>query len=184
MEIPGTKELMLEEVARIVAENYGSKQLIHTVSYEWNRNLSEHLIGYFGPKAIYTYNDASGRQLAIEGYRGSKNGILLAPSLERGIDLPHDQCRVVIVTKIPFPYLGDKQVSSRLYAKGGQSWYNTETIRSLIQMTGRGVRSADDFCASYILDKQFTTNIWKKSRHLIPMWWQEAIVWDRTKVWW
>ncbi len=181
---PGAKQTMMEEVCRIVAENFGVRQLVHTVSYDWTNELHGYLSRHFGPRSLYTYRDASQRSMAVENFRSSRNGILLAPSLERGIDLPQDACRVVIVTKIPFPFLGDKQIAARLYSKGGQSWYNTETIRSLIQMTGRGVRSADDFCASYILDKQFTANLWKKSRHLIPKWWQDAIVWDKTKIWW
>ena len=51
-----------------------------------------------------------------------------------------------------------------------------ETVRSLVQMTGRGMRHEDDWCISYILDRQFTSNVWKK-RHLIPDWWQTSLKW-------
>lgn len=181
---PANKQLMLERVCELVAENWGRKQLIHTVSYDWNNALYLYLTQHLGKRNIHTYQHSTLREAAIENYLNSSAGILLAPSLERGIDLPYDQCRVVIVTKIPYPYLGDKQVSARLHSDGGQRWYNTETIRSLVQMSGRGVRSSDDFCATYVLDRQFVASIWPKSKHLIPQWWKDAIIWDKTKIWW
>jgi ATP-dependent DNA helicase DinG len=168
-------------IQEILADNYGVKSLVHTVSYDWNDLLYRTLLPVFGKKYLFTYDHAQGRQTAINNFNTASKGVLLAPSLERGIDLPYDACRLVLVTKVPFPYLGDKQVSARLYSKGGQSWYNTETIRSLIQMSGRGVRAADDFALTYILDKQFLTNIWKRSRHLLPGWYTEALIWDKTQ---
>jgi Rad3-related DNA helicase len=47
-------------------------------------------------------------------------------------------------------------------------------------MTGRGMRSEDDYCESWILDKQFTDNIYKKNRQLLPSWWREALVFGRS----
>lgn len=43
-------------------------------------------------------------------------------------------------------------------------------------MTGRGMRSDDDFCESYILDTQFHNNIWRRYRGLLPSWWKEAVI--------
>lgn len=84
-------------------------------------------------------------------------------------------CRVQVIAKIPFPNLGDKQVNARLYTKGGDLWYRVQTVRSLVQMTGRGMRSADDSVVTYVLDKQFMTNVWSKSRLLLPRWWKDAV---------
>lgn len=81
----------------------------------------------------------------------------------------------MIVAKVPFPYLGDSQVKGRMNLPGGQGWYTVQTIRSLVQMLGRAVRSADDHAVGYILDKQFVSNIWKKSKELLPGWWKESL---------
>jgi len=43
-------------------------------------------------------------------------------------------------------------------------------------MTGRGMRSESDYCASYILDTQFINSIYRKYRHLLPSWWKEALI--------
>jgi Rad3-related DNA helicase len=43
-------------------------------------------------------------------------------------------------------------------------------------MTGRGVRSMDDQCDTWILDSQFVTNTWRKHKKLFPEWWIDAVV--------
>lgn len=161
------------QVAKRIAEiaaHHDERILIHTVSYK----LAAHLAHTLGPRVI-TYRSAKERETALSRFRASANGILIAPSFERGIDLPDEQCRVVIVAKVPFPYLGDKQVNKRLYSRGGNGWYAMQTVRSLVQMTGRAVRHETDECEIYLLDRQFVSNIWKKSRHLLPEWWKDAL---------
>lgn len=153
-----------------IADHHDERILIHTVSYKLATYLADHL----GSRVI-TYRSATERETALGTFRASNNGILIAPSFERGIDLPDDECRVVIVAKVPFPFLGDKQVNKRLYSRGGRGWYSMQTVRSLVQMTGRAMRHEADECEIYLLDKQFVSNIWKKSRHLLPDWWKDAL---------
>jgi Rad3-related DNA helicase len=99
--------------------------------------------------------------------------------MDRGIDLPGDACRVQVICKVPFLNLKDKQVSGRLYGGGraGKTWYSVNAIRTIVQMTGRAVRSESDWAVTYILDGQFVTNIWQQNRNLIPSWWREGLVW-------
>ena len=137
--------------------------------------LAQFLADGLGPRAI-TYTSGKDREGALSRFLESNNGVLLAPSFERGIDLPYNDCRVVIVAKVPFPNLADKQVKSRLYSRGGQGWYSMQTVRALVQMTGRAMRHEDDSCEIYIIDRQFVSNIWKKKKHLLPEWWKEALV--------
>lgn len=153
-----------------IAASHDERILVHTVSYK----LADYLATRLGPRVV-TYRSASERETALETFRASPNGILIAPSFERGIDLPDDECRVVIVAKVPFPYLGDKQINKRLYSRGGRGWYSMQTVRSLVQMTGRAMRHELDECEIYLLDRQFTSNIWKQSRHLLPEWWKDAL---------
>jgi ATP-dependent DNA helicase DinG len=149
--------------------------LIHTVSYELNDYLFKHLPSV---RPIYTYSESAAKSRAIDSYLADPDAVLLAPSLDRGIDLPDDHCRHIVVPKIPFPSIGDHQVAKRMYSKGGRLWYAVKTIRSLVQMTGRGFRSESDYCFSYILDRAFMTQIWRQSKHLLPDWWKAALRWD------
>jgi Rad3-related DNA helicase len=80
-----------------------------------------------------------------------------------------------VVAKVPFPSLGDRQVGMRLRSVGGQEWYNVQTIRKLVQMTGRGVRSEDDWCVTYIFDSLFMEKVYKAAKQLLPKWWLDAV---------
>ena len=169
-----SRPLIAAAIRELLARAEG-RVLIHTVSYDLNDYLFKELSNV---RPSFTYTKSADKDSAISRYRDQDSSVLFAPSLERGVDLPDDNCRHIVVAKIPFPNLGDRQVSSRLYSRGGSSWYAMKTIRSLVQMTGRGMRSESDWANSYILDSQFLTHIWNRSRHLLPLWWKEALVWD------
>lgn len=97
--------------------------------------------------------------------------------MDRGIDLPGDACRVQVLVKCPFPYIGDKQVSARMHSRDGSTWYAIQTIRSIVQMCGRAIRNKDDWAVTYILDEQFKSNLWARHRGLFPQWFVEGLVW-------
>lgn len=173
------RPLIADAIAKVADKHPDDRILVHTVSYSLNTYLEDRLRQESCLFRLVSYHSASEKQRAIDTYIHTPKSILLAPSLDRGIDLPDDDCRVIIVCKVPFPSLGDKQVSARLHSKGGQQWYTVRTIRSLVQMTGRGMRSADDYCESYLLDKAFLDNIWRRNKNLLPQWWVQALVWNR-----
>jgi ATP-dependent DNA helicase DinG len=165
--------LVADALSQVISNHPENRILVHTVSYDLNRFLVDRLST--STSRLVTYSTSAEKQRAIDRYLYTETSVLLAPSLDRGIDLPQDDCRVIVVCKIPFPNLGDKQVSAKLHSSGGRLWYTVKTVRSLVQMTGRGMRSEDDFCSSYILDASFITNIWRRNRHLLPIWWKEAV---------
>ena len=111
----------------------------------------------------------------LEAFKKSKKPlVMLSPSFDRGVDLPGDQCRFIIVCKMPYLNLGDKQVAARLKAPGGDQWYVFKAIQTLMQMSGRGVRSETDHCDTYILDAQFN-GLLARTRQYVPKWWMDAI---------
>lgn len=166
----GEWDRMVDGVERVMAKHAGERVLVHTVSYELARYLSDRLGGL-------AYTKETRAQVLAE-YKRVPGSVLFAPSMDRGVDLPGDLCRVQVVAKMPYPYLGDKRVNARMHGPGGQVWYNLQTVRALVQMTGRGVRSVDDWATTYILDRQFVSR-WNDYRHLVPGWWKEAVVTDR-----
>ena len=97
--------------------------------------------------------------------------------MERGVDLPRDDCRWIVIIKVPYPDLGDKQISARLYSsrRSGQRWYNAMTCRRICQMTGRGMRSVDDHCESYVLDSCFE-HFYNQNKLMFAPWWREAVI--------
>ncbi|MDD4986469.1 MAG: ATP-dependent DNA helicase [Dehalococcoidales bacterium] len=159
---------------RILDEHPHQKALVHTVSYGYAQqtvNTSKHR------NRMLTYDQAKDRESKLEEFKRAPNGtVLVASSMERGVNLPGDLCRVAVVMKVPFLNLGDKQISTRLHSdkKSGQLWYNVSAIRTLVQMCGRGIRSAEDRCDIYILDAQFE-RLYRENKFLFPEWWRAAL---------
>ena len=168
---------MVDAIQQVLDAHPNERTLIHTVSYALTDHLESNLVRQNYGRPILSYTSSAARAFALQRYQEQQGAVLLAPSFERGVDLPDDLGRVVIIAKVPYPYLGDKQVSKRLYTSGGQRWYTMQTIRSIVQMSGRAMRHEEDSCAIYILDSMFM-KLWKESRHLFPQWWKNAIVWQ------
>jgi ATP-dependent DNA helicase DinG len=162
-------------IGRIIERHAGERILIHTVSYDLASYLRNHPEIMATGRPILTYSKASERDYVLDKFRRTTGAVLLAASMDRGVDLAGDDCRVVVVAKVPFPFLGDRQISERMRMPGGQAWYSVQTVRKLVQMTGRAVRSKDDWCVTYIVDRQFTKNVWGKNKGLLPKWWKEAV---------
>lgn len=161
-----------EHVSVILAQHDGERVLVHTVSYKMATDLYDK-VRTNAPKRTYT--NAGNREETLNWMKRTKGAVVFAPSFDRGVDLPGDLCRVQIIAKVPYPYLGDEQVKARLYGtRNGKLWYAVQTVRSLIQMTGRAVRSSDDWAVTYILDKQFH-DFYRRNRRLFPDWWREAL---------
>lgn len=135
------------------------RTLVHTVSYDFNRYLFEELSAAGFGHRLVTYNQARDRKQALSQARSQPASVILAPSCDRGIDLRDDDCRLNIVAKTQWPNKSDRQIARRMYQptpREGSLWYNCQTLRTVIQMCGRGVR-----CFS--LDTEIlTTQGWKR----------------------
>ena len=181
---------LVEAVTTICMDNPDERILVHSTSYALTNAVVEGLTIAYGvrrkedQRPVITYTESKGKDSALSHYLSVPNAVLVAPSLDRGIDLPGDSCRVQIICKVPFLSIKDKQVSARLYGTGraGKIWYAVNAIRTIIQMCGRAVRSEDDFAVTYILDKQFVDNLYSGYRNLIPAWWKESLVWHRNQL--
>ncbi len=169
-------------VARVLEKHPGVNVLVHTVSYRLAREIAE---GVDDVRPVITYDQARSRETALaafKGYAGKGGAILVASSMDRGVDLPHQMCRVQVVCKVPMPSLGSRQVGERMRGRGGQAWYLMETVRSMVQMTGRGVRNVDDWCVTYILDAYFSKTLKDGKRAgMFPEWWIEGLEVGRVR---
>jgi Rad3-related DNA helicase len=118
-------------------------------------------------------HDSSSRTEALGSFMLSdKPKVLLTPSMTEGIDLKDDLARFVVIVKLPFMFLGDKQVKKRMELD--PEWYNWKTALTLVQAAGRGVRHDKDFCTIYIMDSQFKYFL-KQNSKFFPKYFVEAI---------
>lgn len=171
----GEWERLPEVLAPLLQLYSSSRVLIHTVSYELAKTLVTRLQSLLPSRVFISYSESKEKHAAIERYRNIPSAVMVASSLDTGYDFPNDLCDVTIVAKVPFPNMADAQVSAMMHGRDGNAWYTMETIRTIVQMTGRGVRSETDTCDIYIMDQQFTSNLWKRNKELFPKWWAEAI---------
>lgn len=170
-------ERMARGVRGVCGRHEDERILVHTVSYELARYLRDSLSDLARP--VITYHSSDGKRQALADYSRLPNSVLIASSMDRGVDLPGDLCRVQVIAKIPFLNTTDKRVEQRLWTSGGKSWYRMNAIRTIVQMCGRGVRSETDHAKTYILDSQFVDNLWKSS-FLFPQYWADAIDWPMS----
>ena len=161
----------IEILQKILKRHEGEKGLIHTHSYKCQQYIINNL---YNNRLIAHGNN--NRERVLKFFEEDDNPlVLVSPSMSEGVDLPYDKCRFQVIYKIPFPYLGDKQVHMRM--KKDQRWYAYKTAMTLVQTYGRGMRADDDSCVTYILDSDIQMLL--KSplyKSLIPEFFKEAIV--------
>ena len=168
---PDAAEQLAAALPAILERHRDDRVLVHTVSFRLQGDLERLLPD--SDRYIW-YRGSANRAEQMRDYLDRKGAVMFAPSMERGVDLPDDACRAVVICKVPYPDLGDAQIAARVKAPGGNSWYQRQTLRSMVQMTGRGVRHERDSCVTYVLDSQ-ADKVVNQGRRELPRWWTEAL---------
>jgi ATP-dependent DNA helicase DinG len=172
--LPELEPALFDEVAAILAAHPAEKGLVHAASYAAARRLLAGLAERapaLSRRVIFVESsEAKGR--ALDQHRASaRPTVLLSPSLREGVDLPDDFLRFQIITKVPYPDLGDPWTAAR--QARDPRWYALETAKALVQAYGRSCRHARDHGVTYILDAQFARFL-QRYRPLLPAWFREA----------
>jgi len=139
-----------KEIDEILTTHMNDKGIIHCNSREFANKILENCWDY---GRFITYENSYEKEIAIQELKDSDNGVIVAYSLEEGLNLPDDDIRFQILLKCPYPSLADKQIKAR--QKADYTWYLLETIRKTIQTVGRGMRHEDDYCKNYLIDSSF-----------------------------
>ena len=137
------------------------KGMIQTGSYEFAKRLFDDA-PYEIKQRMLVYNGSREKVSMVKLHQMSEDTILVGPTLNTGVDLPGDECRFIIILKVPYPSLADKLVNER--NKLFPLWYNTHTSNEIIQGIGRGVRYNGDWCVTYILDACFF-GLYQNTKH-------------------
>ena len=85
--------------------------------------------------------------------------------MEEGVDLKNELSRFQIICKIPYPYLGDTLVKSRM--QKWKWWYSLQTAKTIVQSIGRSVRNVNDYAVTYILDEDWN-RFYSRNKSLFP----------------
>ena len=163
-------KLALDTIYEIINKHGGERGCIHTVS-----NAQTSFITDFLDTKNISYINVSGKdrnKLLNEYIENDGIRLLIGSAIKDGVDLKDELCRFQILFKIPYPYLGDKQIKARMNRES--VWYTYQTVMDLLQAYGRGIRNEDDYCSFYVLDSDIK-RLLKTNRDLFSRYFLEAI---------
>jgi Rad3-related DNA helicase len=172
--LPALEPALFAEIVGVLAAHPLDKGLIHVASYAVARRLMADIAQRAPQQArrLIFVESSEAKTAALERHRASPAPtVLVSPSLREGVDLPDDFLRFQIVTKMPYPDLGDPWTAAR--RARDPRWYAVETAKALVQAYGRSCRHAEDYGVTYVLDAQFERFL-QHNRPLLPEWFLDA----------
>jgi Rad3-related DNA helicase len=162
---------VVKDVGRILDFHDDVRGLIHAHTYKIAHYIKENIEEKYKNRIVL--HDSETRAETLKAFLETKEPkVLVTPSMTEGVDLKDDLARFVVIVKLPFMFLGDKQVKRRMEID--PEWYRWKTALTLVQAAGRGVRHEKDFCTIYVMDSQFSYFL-KQNRKFFPNYFVEAI---------
>jgi ATP-dependent DNA helicase DinG len=152
---------LVNAIKNIINEHKNEKGIIHTHSVK----VAEYIKNNIKSGRLLLAHGSNRDEILKEHTTSNKPTILLSPSMAEGVDLKDNLSRFQIICKIPFPYLGDKVVRKKM--NKWKWWYDTQTIRTIIQSIGRSIRNESDYAVTYILDSDWE-RVYNKNKELFP----------------
>ncbi|CEF68783.1 Fanconi anemia group J protein [Strongyloides ratti] len=105
--------------------------------------------------------------------------------ISEGIDFPDDLARCVISIGIPYPSLGQPQISEKIKYNetfyknenllNGSEWYKSQAYRALNQALGRCLRHRNDWGIILLVDYRFIEQVYKNDDSMISNWVKENL---------
>lgn len=146
--------LFKKTIEQIVDQHKGSKGIIHTHNMNITNYMKDNLKG---SRYLFREEGTDNEQILQMHLSGQEDTVIVSPSMTHGVDLKDDLARFQIIVKAPFLPLNNKRIK-KLFNMDSQ-WYANKMLTTVIQAAGRGVRSKDDHCVTYILDGNIVQSI-------------------------
>ena len=110
----------------------------------------------------------------VERFRESKApSVFISPSVTSGWDFPEDDCRYIVIGKIPYPDTRDPVMKER--TKDDKDWTSFMAMETLVNEAGRGTRSRLDKCEVLIVDDSWKW-FYPSYKQFAPTWFQDRVV--------
>jgi ATP-dependent DNA helicase DinG len=149
------------EIIKICNAHAKHKGIIHTHTNEITQYLRDNISD---DRFLFRLDGADNEKILKLHMESSEPTILVSPSMAYGVDLKEDLARFQIVTKAAFLPLHDERIK-RLFNED-KDWYSNKMLNNLIQACGRGVRTKNDKCITYILDGSITDAVIRNAKKL------------------
>jgi Rad3-related DNA helicase len=145
----GMKKLA-KEIVKIVEGHVLEKGLVHFTSYDQIKQMEALIVDPAVKSRLLFHTLKRDLPNLLKEYQDSDDCVLLSPSVQEGIDLPDDQCRFIVLAKLPWSPLNSHV--DRFLARKYPKRYVNKMLQTMVQSIGRGVRNNHDWCKTYILD--------------------------------
>jgi Rad3-related DNA helicase len=155
--------LICKQVAELCKKHENDKGIIHTHSNKITKALQDSF--FLESRFLYREPGVTNEDLLFQHGRTTEPTILVSPSMSYGVDLKGDLARFQIIIKAPYSPLGDVRIQKMFELD--KQWYLNKMLGSVIQACGRGVRSPNDKCVTYILDGVILDAI-LRNKHKLP----------------
>lgn len=159
-----------DNILDILIDHPAEKGLIHA-TYPLAELIKQEMRGRPGSEKLL-FHDKYNKMQIFDQFKNSDVGeglCLVASGMYEGVDLPYDAGRFQIITKVPWPSLGEPAV--RLKADLDPEWYEWAALKDCLQAYGRICRGPSDFGQTYILDSSFKRLL---NNDALPEWFRAA----------
>jgi len=153
--------VLKDNILKICEFHKNVKGVIHTHTMEITQYLKDNIDD---PRFLFRLDGANNEQIIQRHIEATGPTILVSPSMTYGVDLKEDLARFQIVAKAAYMPLNDERIK-KLF-KEDPNWYVNQMLNQLIQACGRGVRTKNDKCITYIMDGTITDAVIRNSKKL------------------
>lgn len=148
--------IWLSRIDNILSQRLDRNGTVYPVSYDYCKLIYSRS-GYADCMIIHNSKD---KESMVQHFKANKNEpptILVSPSITTGYDFPGTECEYQIIAKIPFP--DARRKVDKIRREINPDYYNNMTMITLEQACGRGWRSENDRCETFIIDDHW---VWFK----------------------
>lgn len=139
----------MKDVRRVIDAYQGKRGIIHTTSYALQKRMYE--LFQYDDRCIFMTPENKTESLLM--FSMTPGAVLFSPTLMEGFDGKGDLLRFQVIMKIPYASLADLQI--KMKKDLDPEWYTWQAVKAIIQALGRGMRSEDDWCDTYVIDSAF-----------------------------
>ncbi|MDB4725806.1 hypothetical protein OAF54_00125 [bacterium] len=172
--VPAAAPKVMDWVVKMQKLRKGQRGLIHT-TYSMVRHLKKALKDRHGDCPNIMFHTKWDKQEKLEQWLNSDlndSKVLVGCGMTTGLSLDHDKARWSAIVNLPFANLKDRAVRANLERRPAN--YAWQTIRHVLQASGRTTRTPTDWSDCFILDSRFP-KLYKEHSGMWPEWFRHGL---------
>lgn len=162
----GAVRIWMNRIDSIIAARPATKGIIAALSFKRAREIVSRSKNV---DRLITHHSGQTKD-TVEEFKSSTSPLaLVSPSVEEGYDFPNSLCRWQILVKVPFIDTRSPLMQARL--ADDKRYGDYLTAQRIIQISGRGMRAASDWCETFLTDSHWE---WFQHKVKFPRWFKAA----------